>query len=67
MSILSLRSGKNVEDIFPISSRNGITKEYYDFLVGEINRGVNMQDKAVATVLYSKAHDYIGYHLVSSY
>ena len=30
--------GKGV-DTRPASSENQITKEYYDFLVGEINRG----------------------------
>ena len=39
--------GKNVGSTFPCSQGNGITKEYYNFLVGEINRGKNLQGKAV--------------------
>lgn len=45
------------------SSKNGITKEYYDFLVGEINRGI-VKYKAVACVSYNK-FNYSSYHLIS--
>jgi len=50
-------------DIIPPSRANAITKEYYNFLVGEINRGVTA--KRVAKVLISKAHDYYSYHLIT--
>lgn len=39
-----------------------ITKEYYNFLVGEINRGV--VQKAVCEVYYPE-HSYTSYHLIS--
>lgn len=42
---------------------NAITKEYYDFLVGEINRGTTKH--RVACVCISKAHNYYSYHLIS--
>lgn len=39
--------GKKAENTRACSEANGISKDYYDFLVGEINRGQNMQSKAV--------------------
>lgn len=48
-----------------LSIGNMITKEYYYFLVGEMNRGVTKL--RVQRVLISKAHDYYNYYLISNY
>ena len=45
------------------SNENAITKEYYDFLVGEINRGT--MKKAVCRVEYPEYGNYTTYHLIS--
>ena len=49
---------------FPCSSSNRITKEYYNFLVGEINRGTII--KAVCSVT-DKRFNYTAYYLISSF
>ena len=49
--------------IYPTSSSNGITKEYYNFLVGEINRGTI--HKAVCKVTDERFYNAVGYYLVS--
>jgi len=41
---------------------NEITKKYYDFLKGEINRGT-IRNKTVYINCRSKAHDYYSYHI----
>ena len=48
---------------FPASSGNAITKSYYDFLVGEINRGTIQ--KAVCRIENKRLHNAISYHLIS--
>jgi hypothetical protein len=53
----NLPIGKSI-DTFPCSHGNAITKEYYDFLVGEINRGTifravcRIENKIFGTVSY---------------
>lgn len=44
------------------SSSNQITKTYYDFLVGEINRGTML--KAVCRI-HNQKFNYTSYHLIS--
>ena len=51
--------------MFNPSISNAISKNYYDFLVGEINRGVTKL--RVQKILISEAHDYYSYHFISSY
>ena len=51
-----------ITSISPCTNSNMITKEYYNFLVGEINRGV--VQKAVCEVYYPE-HSYTSYHLIS--
>lgn len=46
----------------PATNANEITKGYYDFLVGEINRGTIK--RAVCKKYYPK-FDYTSYHLIS--
>jgi len=48
---------------YPTSSSNQITKEYYNFLVGEINRGVIC--KAVCKVTDERFFNVVSYYLVS--
>lgn len=45
------------------SNSNAITKDYYYFLVGEINRGT--MKKAVCRVEYLEYGNYTTYHLIS--
>lgn len=45
------------------SNGNAITKDYYYFLVGEINRGT--MKKAVCRVEYPEFGGYTTYHLIS--
>lgn len=52
----------NIKVISACSHANMITKEYYDFLVGEINRGTMI--KAVCCVENTK-FNYKSYHLLS--
>ncbi len=47
---------------FPASQSNEITKEYYDFLVGEINRGTII--KAVCKIEKPK-FNHTSYYLIS--
>jgi len=49
--------------LYPTSSGNRITKEYYNFLVGEINRGVI--HKAVCKVTDERFYNAVSYYLVS--
>lgn len=49
-------------DTIGANNSNQISKEYYNFLVGEINRGTMF--KAVCSRYY-KAFDYTSYHLIS--
>lgn len=46
----------------PASYGNQITKDYYNFLVGNINRGIIK--KAVCRIYYPKLN-YATYHLIS--
>lgn len=53
-------------EIFPATSSNAITKEYYMFLVDQINRGTC--SKKVEQILHQNGnYKYFTYHLVSSY
>jgi len=61
MTNINLPIGKNI-DTFPTSSSNQITKEYYDFLVGEINRGTIF--KAVCRI-ENKIFGVTSYFLIS--
>lgn len=52
-------------DIFPATSSNQITEEYYYFLVGQINRGVSSQ--RVQKILRTNgSYKYFTYHLIST-
>ena len=54
--------GKNCENTFPCNQSNAISKDYYNFLIGEINRGFNMQDKAICKTtdnIYGKENYYL--------
>lgn len=53
---------KNPIDTIGASIANQITKEYYNFLVGEINRGTI--HKAVCCI-ENKKFNTISYHLIS--
>jgi len=48
---------------FPHGQSNQITEEYYNFLIGEINRGVIQ--KAVLKVTYTEYHKDVRYYLIS--
>ena len=48
---------------YPATSGNEITKDYYNFLVGEINRGVIC--KAVCIIENKRFFNSISYHLIS--
>jgi hypothetical protein len=50
-------------DTFPTSQSNQITKEYYDFLIGEINRGTIA--KAVCRI-ENKTFGNTSYYLIST-
>jgi hypothetical protein len=49
-------------DTYPASGSNQITKEYYNFLVGEINRGTIR--KAVCRI-ENRMFNIISYYLIS--
>lgn len=49
-------------DTYPARQSNAITKEYYNFLVGEINRGTIR--KAVCRI-EKQPFNVVSYHLVS--
>jgi len=51
-----------VVNITEASSSNQITKEYYDFLVGEINRGTI---KKAVCCIENEVFDTVSYHLIS--
>lgn len=61
MTNINLPIGKFI-NTFPASQGNQITKEYYNFLVGEINRGIIL--KAVCRI-ENKIFGVISYHLIS--
>lgn len=50
--------------IFPASTSNQMTEEYYNFLVGQINRGVS-KHKVCRVLHQNGSHKYFTYHLVS--
>lgn len=52
------------DNIFPTSTANQITEEYYNFLVGEMNRGTTKLK--VQKVLHRNgSYIYFTYHLVN--
>lgn len=53
---------KNTIDTYPATQGNEITKEYYNFLIGEINRGTIF--RAVCRV-ENKPFGSVSYHLIS--
>lgn len=53
---------KNTIDTFPATQGNEITKEYYNFLIGEINRGTTL--KAICRIEKPKFGS-ASYHLIS--
>lgn len=53
-----------MQNIFPASTSNQITKDYYNTLVGQINRGTC--SKQVQRVIHQNGtHTYETYHLIS--
>lgn len=54
--------GKSVPT-YPPNHSNAITKEYYNFLVGEINRGTIL--KAVCKIEDKRFFNAISYYLIS--
>jgi len=62
MTNYTLPSKKSIPT-FPASQGNQITKEYYNFLVGEINRGTIL--KAVCRI-ENKVFGTTSYYLISS-
>lgn len=58
---MNIAAAKNI-DTFPAHCGNQITKEYYDFLVGEINRGTIL--KAVCRI-ENKTFGVTSYYLIS--
>lgn len=63
MARIHITSHPNISILSPYSNSNMITKEYYNFLVGEINRGVI--EKAVCEVYYLE-FNYTSYHLLTN-
>jgi len=61
MTNFTLPTNKTITT-FPASQGNQITKEYYNFLVGEINRSTIF--KAVCRI-ENKIFGVISYHLIS--
>jgi hypothetical protein len=61
MTNFNLPIGKAIQT-FPASQGNQITKEYYNFLVGEINRGTIF--RAVCRI-ENKIFNVKSYHLIS--
>lgn len=57
MTHFNLPQGKSI-NTYPASSSNQITKEYYNFLIGEINRGTifraicRIENKIFGTIAY---------------
>lgn len=52
-------------DIFPASTSNQITKEYYDCLVGQINNGT-CSKRVQAVLRRNGGYQYLTYHLIST-
>ena len=50
--------------IYPARRSNEITKEYYNFLVGQMNRGTT-KHKVSAIMHRNGTHTYSTYHLIS--
>ena len=61
--IMNITSGKYAVTT-GIGNHKRITEEYYNFLVGEINRGVNFQRKEV-TKITNNIYDTVSYFLSS--
>jgi hypothetical protein len=61
MTHFNIPENSNI-NTFPASSSNRITKEYYNFLVGEINRGTIL--KAVCRI-ENKIFNTTSYYLIS--
>lgn len=61
MTNFNIPQGKSI-NTFPASSSNQITKEYYNHLVGEINRGTVL--KAVCRI-ENKVFGTTSYYLIS--
>lgn len=59
---INITAHKDVCNIVAACSANQITKDYYFFLCGQINRGT--MKKAVCSIYY-KQSDYTTYHLIS--
>lgn len=55
---------KEYTDIFPASSSNAITKEYYYTLLDQINRGTCSQ-KICSVVHKNGSYEYCTYHLIT--
>lgn len=51
-------------NIYPASRSNEITKEYYNFLVGEMNRGTTKK-KVSRVMRRNGSYVYFTYHLIS--
>lgn len=61
MTNFNIPQGKSI-DTYPASSSNQITKEYYNHLIGEINRGTVL--KAVCRI-ENKIFGVTSYYLIS--
>ena len=61
MTNFNIPQGKSI-DTYPASSSNQITKEYYNHLIGEINRGTVL--KAICRI-ENKIFGTISYYLIS--
>jgi len=61
MTHFNIPQGKSI-DTYPASSSNQITKEYYNHLIGEINRGV--VHKAICRI-ENKIFGTVSYYLIS--
>lgn len=61
MTNFNLPIGQSIQT-YPATQSNAITKEYYNFLVGEINRGTIY--KAVCRI-ENKRFGSVSYHLIS--
>lgn len=51
-------------DIYPASQSNAITEEYYNFLVGQVNRGT-CSHKVSRVLRRNGTYTYFTYHLIS--
>ncbi len=50
--------------IFPARRSNEITEEYYNFLIGQVNRGT-CSHKVSRVLRHNGTHSYFTYHLIS--